>query len=67
MIEKEELELFINKYCRIILNNGYSYAGYLRKVTLASIVFEDRFDGLKVFDTSIITSIGEVKGGQHDS
>lgn len=67
MIEKKDLEIFVNKYCKLILSNGFSYCGMLMHISETSITFEDRFDGLKIFDISIIKSIGEVRGGRNDN
>lgn len=65
MIEKDELNLFINQQCKIILSNGFTYTGILRKINNSSILFEDRFDGLKILDISIIKGIGQL-GGKHE-
>lgn len=62
MMRKEELELFKDKYCKLILSNGFGYCGYIKQITEETLFFEDRFDGLKIFDISIIKSIGEVRG-----
>lgn len=65
MIEKKQLDLFLNKNCKIILSNGFSYSGILKEVSETTLVFEDRFEGLMIFDLSIIRSIGQV-GEKHD-
>jgi len=62
MVEKKQLELFINKYCKLILSNGFSYCGLLKSISETSITFEDRFDGLKIIDINYIKSIGEIRG-----
>lgn len=66
MIEKKQLKLFVGRSCKIILSNGFSYCGILKNISETSITFEDRFDGLKIFDTSIIKSIGEIRGGKDE-
>ncbi|RJQ16849.1 hypothetical protein C4573_02175 [Candidatus Woesearchaeota archaeon] len=58
-MEREDLTYFVNKYCNIILENGFTYTGILKKINDNTIVFDDRFQGLKIFDLSIITGIGE--------
>ncbi len=63
MIEKRQLELFVNKRCKLILSNGFSYCGTLKHISETSVTFEDRFDGLKIIDISYIKSIGETRGG----
>jgi len=64
MLEKKQLDLFLNKNCKIILSNGFSYSGILKEVSETTIVFEDRFEGLKIFDLNIISGIGQT-GGKH--
>lgn len=59
MMEREDLTYFLNKYCTIILENGFTYTGILKKINDNSIVFDDRFQGIKIFDLNIITGIGE--------
>jgi len=66
MIEKEELEVFVNKFCKLILSNGFNYIGTVKKVTETSVTFDDRFDGIYVFDISFIKSICVVRGGSDD-
>ena len=66
MIEKKQLKLFVGKFCKLILNNGFSYIGYLREVGETSIKFDDRFDGIYFFDISFIKSIGGVRGGKDE-
>ena len=66
MVERKQLELFIGRYCKLILSNGFSYCGILKHISETSVTFDDRFDGLKIFDVSIIKSIGEVRGGRND-
>ena len=61
MIEKKQLEEFIGKFCKLILNNGYNYIGYLKEVGETSIKFDDRFDGIYLFDIDYIKSVGGVK------
>ena len=62
MIEKQHLEIFVNKFCKLTLNNGFSYIGTLKEVSETSITFDDRFDGISIFDTRFVKSICEVKG-----
>ena len=64
MIEKEDLMYFLDKYCMLILENGFTYSGILKKINEESIVFDDRFQGIKLFDLSIIKSVGQA-GEQH--
>ncbi len=65
MIEKEELKIFLSKYCTISLDNGFFYSGTLKKINEHSVVFDDRYDGHKVISISIITGIGQA-GEKHD-
>jgi len=58
-MERKQLNFFVNKYCKIILSNGFTYCGILKEVNETTLVFEDRFEGLKIFDLTIITGIGQ--------
>ena len=62
MIEKQQLEIFVNKFCKLTLNDGFSYIGTVKAITETSITFDDRFDGTYIFDTRFVKSICEVKG-----
>ncbi|MCF7859698.1 MAG: hypothetical protein K9N07_10330 [Candidatus Cloacimonetes bacterium] len=59
---KDELEIFVDKYCKLILKDGFSYIGRLKKVSETSVTFDDRFDGIYLFDISSVKSICEVRG-----
>lgn len=60
MITKKTIESFKGEYCEIILSNGFTYRGVLKELIGSVVFLNDRFDGLKTFDRSIIKSIGMV-------
>ena len=60
MITIEQITPFKGMYCKIILSNGFAYCGVLKEISDSTVLFEDRYDGKKLIDISIIRSIGGV-------
>lgn len=60
-MDRETIQLFLNKKVRIYQNNKFHYVGYIIKVTESSLVLNDRYDGIMILNLNDIFTIKEVK------
>ncbi|MFH1972389.1 MAG: hypothetical protein ABIJ18_02820 [archaeon] len=58
-MEKNQIKLFENKNCQLVIDNGFVYNGFAEKVTENSVIFHDKINGKMIFDLKYIRSIGE--------
>jgi hypothetical protein len=62
-MNKEVLDKFIGRECRLILENGFGFSGKLESIEKDVVKFRDRYEGLKFFDVSFVRGIGERENG----
>jgi len=66
-MRKEDIEIFIGKYCCVVLKNKLINNGKILKCSDENLTIDDRFNGLTLIDLGSIASIGqssEVKYGK---
>ena len=66
-MKMQQLKLFNNKNCRIILDNGFTYQGQLKGITKESITFYDRFSGLMIIELDSVKAIFEIRDGGREN